>query len=436
MSSLLIDSVASGSIAAQLEIASGDRLLAVNGHPLRDLIDYSYFVASEEDLLLLVEKQDGDIWELEVERYPGETLGLSFATPTPARCANNCLFCFVNQLPRGLRKSLYVKDEDYRLSFLNGNYVTLANLKASELKRITEQRLSPLYISVHATNPDLRAHLLGKTVIPPIIDQLRKLSAARIIMHAQIVICPGLNDGDELRRSLEELAALFPSVQSVAIVPLGLTSHRSNLPKLTAIDRGYAEEFISTWQPYAEKLRKKLGRQFVYIADEFYLKGGIPFPPVRSYGNFPQLENGVGLVSLFLRDASRLLRRVRPVVLSRVTVVTGVSSFGFVRDFLAELSYRCGAEIVPLAVRNSIFGPSVTVSGLVCGNDILSATKGRNLGSCLFVPDVMVKEGENIFLDDISLEVLERLSGCPVVLFDSTPSGFYRVLRSVGRKTG
>ncbi len=218
MAGLRIESVSPGSIADQLEVAAGDRLLAVNGLPLRDLIDYSYYTASEEELLLEIEKPDGELWELEVERQAGEPLGLTFSAPAPARCANNCLFCFVHQLPKGLRKPLYVKDEDYRLSFLNGNYVTLANIKTPALHRIIEQRLSPLYISVHATNPDLRARLLGKSGIPDILEQLQRLAAARIVMHTQVVLCPGLNDGDELQRTVTELAALYPAVQSLAVL--------------------------------------------------------------------------------------------------------------------------------------------------------------------------------------------------------------------------
>jgi putative radical SAM enzyme (TIGR03279 family) len=433
MAGLRIDSVAPGSIADELEVAPGDYLLAVNAHPLRDLIDYSYYTASEEELLLEIEKPDGELWELEVERQAGEPLGLTFSAPVPARCANNCLFCFVHQLPKGLRKPLYVKDEDYRLSFLNGNYVTLANLKKSELKRIIEQRLSPLYISVHATNPELRERLLGKSGIPGILEQLRKLAAARIIMHTQVVLCPGLNDGEELQRTVTELVSLYPAVQSLAVVPLGLTVHRRNLPQLTPVDAEYARKFISIWQPQAETLRRKLRRPFLFLADEFYLKAELPFPPVKEYGDFPQIENGVGMVPLFIKDAARLLKRVRPIEAFRATVVTGNSSFGFVRDFLAQLADRSGVDIVPLAVENTLFGPSITVSGLIAGNDIAAALSGHDIGSCLLVPDVMLKEGEGVFLDDVSLTELERQIGCPAVVFDSTPAGCYKALRAFGR---
>jgi putative radical SAM enzyme (TIGR03279 family) len=434
MAGLRVDSVAPGSIADELEIVASDRLLAVNGQPLRDLIDYSYYTASEEELLLEIEKDDGEIWEMEVERSAGESLGLTFPAPAPARCANNCLFCFVHQLPKGLRKPLYVKDEDYRLSFLNGNYVTLANLKPPALKRIIEQRLSPLYISVHATNPLLRERLLGKSGIPPILEQLQRLADARIVMHTQVVLCPGLNDGAELQRTVSELAALYPAVQSLAVVPLGLTAHRQRLPLLTPVDAEYARNFVSIWQPEAGNLRRKLRQPFLFLADEFFLKGGLPFPPLKEYGDFPQIENGVGMVPLFIKEAAQVLRRVRQIPAFRATVVTGVSSFDFVRDFLGQLAEKSGIDIVPLAVVNRLFGPSITVSGLIAGNDIVAALSGGDLGACLLVPDVMLKEGEGLFLDDVSLAELERRIGRPVVVFDSTPEGCYKALRSFGKK--
>jgi putative radical SAM enzyme (TIGR03279 family) len=428
MKGLHIESVVSGSIAEELEISAGDCLLAINGHTLQDVIDYSYHATSNDDLLLEIEKPDGELWELEVERYNGEALGLTFPAPDPARCANNCLFCFVHQLPKGLRKPLYIKDEDYRLSFLNGNYVTLANLKPSALARIIVQRLSPLYISVHATSPELRELLLGKQGIPPILEQLQKLADNRIVMHTQVVLCPGLNDGAELERTVADLAALYPAVQSLAVVPLGLTGHRQKLPPLTAVTANYAREFCAEWQPQAEALRKKLRQPFLFLADEFYLKAALPFPAIREYGDFPQLENGVGMVPLFLKESRQLLRRARPIGTFRVTVVTGYSSYSFVKDFLEKLAAATGVELVPVAVENKLFGESITVSGLVSGNDIVAALAGREFGIALLIPDVMLKEGEGLFLDDLSLRELESKIGCPVVTFDSTPGGFYRTL--------
>jgi putative radical SAM enzyme (TIGR03279 family) len=433
MNGLLIEGVTPGSIAAEFELETGDRLLAVNGHRLRDLIDYSYFTSSEEDLLLEIARRDGETWELEVEREQGEPLGLTFTPPAPANCRNNCIFCFVHQLPKGLRKPLYVKDEDYRLSFLNGNYVTLANITRVELNRIIEQRLSPLYISVHATNPELRQQLLGKRGIPPILEQLQVLANARISLHTQIVLCPGINDGPELERTVSDLAALYPAVLSLAIVPLGLTRHRQKLPQLQAVDKKYATDFITEWGPRAKALKKCLGEPFLFLADEFYLKAALPFPALREYGNLPQIENGVGMVPLFLREAARTLRAARPLGDFQVTVVTGVSSLPFVSEFLNQLGEKTGVAVVPIAVENRLFGESVTVSGLVSGKDIVAALSGVEIGTALLVPDIMLKEGEGVFLDDLSLEELEKDIACRVVTFDNTPPGLYRMLRQLAQ---
>lgn len=433
MKGLLIEGVAPGSIAAEFELEAGDRLLAVNGHPMRDLIDYSFYSSSEQELLLEIARTDGEVWELEVEREAGEPLGLTFAPPPPARCRNNCVFCFVHQLPKGLRKPLYVKDEDYRLSFLNGNYVTLANITEVELKRIIEQRLSPLYISVHTTNPELRRQMLGTPGIPPILDQLQALATARISMHTQVVLCPGINDGPELERTAFDLAALYPAVQSLAIVPLGLTRHRRNLPLLRPVDHDYAREFIETWGPRSKALNKRLGEPFLFLADEFYLKADLPFPPLRTYGDLPQIENGVGLVPLFLRDATKVARAARHIGKFRVTVATGMSAFGFVADLLMNLSAKTGLELVAMAIQNRLFGASVTVSGLVSGSDIIFALEGQEIGVALLVPDVMIKEGEGIFLDDVSLEELGTRLGCRVMTFDSTPQGLYRALKQLAK---
>jgi len=431
MGGLRVESVQPGSIADELDVEAGDLLVSVNGNELRDIIDYSYFSTANDELLLEVAKPDGEIWELEIEREPGEPLGLIFAAPNPARCSNNCVFCFVHQLPKGLRKPLYVKDEDYRLSFLNGNYVTLANLKQAELARIIDQRLSPLYISVHATNPALRAQLLGKRRIPPILEQLKELAAGRIAMHTQVVLCPGLNDAAELERTVSDLADLFPAVQSLAIVPVGLTRHREKLPPLSAIQPDYARTFIETWEKKARSLCKRLGAPFLFLADEFYLKAGLPFPPLRTYGDLPQIENGVGMVPLFLRDAARTVRAARHLGSFRVTVATGVSAAGFVGEFLTGLAHKTGVDIVPLAVPNRLFGATVTVSGLVAGEDIIAALEGHALGSALLIPEVMLKEGTGLFLDNVSLPELERRLHCRTMLFDGTPQDFYRVLQNL-----
>jgi putative radical SAM enzyme (TIGR03279 family) len=430
MSGLIVDRVMPGSIAEELEIEPGDRLLSVNGHPLRDVIDYNYFGA-DDVLILELEKHDGELWELEVEREEGEPLGLTFEAPAPARCGNNCVFCFVHQLPKGLRSPLYVKDEDYRLSFLYGNYVTLANIDKTDLERIKSQRLSPLYISVHATNPLLRETLLGKSGILPILEVMKELAQARITMHTQIVLCPGLNDGEEFARTVEDLAQMHPWVSSLAVVPVGLTGHRKKLPTLSPLTEGFAASFISEWGEKARLMAERLGEPFLFLADEFYIKGKIPFPPLETYGDLPQLENGVGMIPLFLSEAEQVLEEAEPAVNSKITVVTGESPYHYLADFLKRLSKATGATIVPVAVKNQLFGDTVTVTGLVCGRDIIAALQGVDLGDLVLVPDVMMKEGEGVFLDDLTLEDLEGELGKPVLVVESTPYGIYEAVRDM-----
>jgi len=427
MAGLIVESVIPGSIAEELEIEPGDRLISVNGNPLRDVIDYNYFT-SDDLLVLEVQKPDGELWELEVERDEGEPLGLTFPPPAPARCGNKCVFCFVHQLPKGLRKPLYVKDEDYRLSFLYGNYVTLANIKKGDLKRIKEQRLSPLYISVHATDPAVREELLGKKGILPILEVMRELAEARIVMHTQVVLCPGLNDGEIFARTVSDLAAMYPAVASLAVVPVGLTAHRGKLPTLTPVDRDLAAGFIETWEPASRVLAAQLGEPFLFLADEFYIKARLPFPPLEAYGDLPQIENGVGMIPLFVSQAEEVLEEAEHLGQARVTVVTGESPYRYLSDFVDRLAETTGVAISLVAIRNRLFAGAVTVTGLVSGQDIVAGLAGVELGDLVLVPDVMIKEGEGMFLDDLTVTQLELKLGKPVQVVEATPYGIYDAL--------
>lgn len=430
MQGLVIEKVSEGSVAEELEIEPGDRLVSINGHFLRDIIDFNYH-AGDESLTLEILKKDGERWEMEVELEEGESLGLYFPAPVPAQCGNRCLFCFVHQLPKGLRTPLYVKDEDYRLSFLYGNYVTLSNIDETDMDRIIQQRLSPLYISVHATDPVLRQKLLGRGNILPILEIMEKLAHARITMHTQIVLCPGLNDGEQLQKTVDDLARLHPLVASVAVVPLGLTSHRQGLPSLMAVDEGYAAAFVREWEPKARELAEKLGSQFLFLADEFYIKGNLPFPSLEAYGDLPQIENGVGMIPLFLEEAREVLDYAEPLPPHAVTVVTGESPYRYLSRFIEALAEKTGITMKTIAVRNLLFGETVTVTGLVSGRDIIEGLKGKDLGDLLFVPDVMLKEGEGVFLDDLAVEDLENTLGVEVKVVEATPNGIYQALRDM-----
>jgi putative radical SAM enzyme (TIGR03279 family) len=331
-----------------------------------------------------------------------------------------------------LRPSLSVKDEDYRLSFLYGNYVTLANITEADLQRIVSQRLSPLYVSVHATEEPLRRRLLGNEDILPILPILKRLAGHGICFHTQVVLCPGLNDVQHLQQTVHDLAQLAPAVQSLAIVPVGLTIHRQSLPSLVPVDSLYAAQFLSHWQPEAEKLASRLGEPFLVFADEFYLQAGLPFPPLESYGELPQLENGVGLMPLFLHEAEAVLQQSQRLPRAMdATLVTGTSASEIITGFAERLADRTGASLEVVAVENRLFGPSVTVAGLVAGRDIAAALAGKAKGVVL-VPDVMLKEGEGVFLDDLTPGDLEEMLQVTVVVVSSTPWGIYEALLSQG----
>ncbi len=424
---LLIREILPGALAQEMELEPGDRVVAINGQPLRDLIDYEFYI-SDDPLLLEVERRCGESWEIEVERDEGEPLGIVFAPPKPKRCGNNCIFCFVHQLPKGLRKPLYVKDEDYRLSFLYGTYITLTNLTKSDLRRIKEQRLSPLYVSVHATDPAVRERLLGRSGLPPILPLLRELTSAGIIIHTQVVLCPGINDGQVLEQTVADLSDLFPRVASLAVVPLGLTAHRAELPELQPVTPEYAAAFVDQWQPVSEVLADRLGEPWLFLADEFFIRCGVSFPLPETYGDFPQLENGVGMVPLFLDEAEDLLRDAGSLSPLAMTVVTGISPYPYIAKFLARLDSLTGITTSVVPVPNGLFGPSVTVTGLVGGLDIKMALQGKGLGTVVMIPDVMLKEGER-FMDDMTVAELSRQLGCELLVVPANPWGYYEALR-------
>lgn len=427
MEGLLIENVMPESLAEELEIEAGDRLVAINGHKLRDIIDYNYFSADEE-LTLEVVKRDGEVWEIETERNEWEPLGLIFAAPAPAQCGNKCIFCFVHQLPRGLRKPLYVKDEDYRLSFLYGNYVTLANICEEDMERIKTQRLSPLYVSVHATDPVVRERMLGKPGIPPILEILHELAAAGITMHTQVVLCPGINDGPVLERTVADLALLHPAVASLAVVPVGLTSHRKGLPLLQPVTKEYAAVLLAHWQPRMTDLAERLEEPFLFFADEFYIKGNVDFPPIEAYGDLPQIENGVGMIPLFLEEAEEVIREAKRLKPMKVTVVTGESPYPYLEQFLQRLSEKTGVDFAAVPIKNRLFGETVSVTGLISGGDILEGLKKVVAGDVIVVPDVMLKEGEGVFLDDLTVEDLHNALGREILVAESTPQGLYAAI--------
>lgn len=423
-----------GSIAAELGLHPGDRLIALNGEPVRDLLDYQLLTGNEE-LLLEIERADGELWELEIDKDADELLGIVLPHPEPDQCGNNCIFCFVHQLPPGMRRSLYVKDEDYRFSYLYGAYVTLSNIDESALQRILTQRLSPLYVSVHATEEQLRERLLGKKG-PAILDLLRRLTAGGIELHAQVVVCPGINDGDELERTFRDLLALTPGLLSLAIVPVGLTGYRQRLPQLRPVTKEEARALIETVQLWQSECLAAIGRRFVYAADELYLAAEIDFPVLADYEELPQLENGVGLVARFRHQAAEVLAQAQPLELPPMSVVTGVSSADELSGFCAELRAKTGVSLDVVAVPNHFFGGAVTVTGLLTGRDIVAALTGRDLGAALLLPDVLLREGTEMLLDDTTVEDLESCLGARVEVVPAEPWGIWDILETLALEQG
>jgi putative radical SAM enzyme (TIGR03279 family) len=426
---LRITGVLPHSIGQELEIDAGDAVIKINGHPVDDFLDYQIHV-SHERVMVEIEKQDGELWDLEVEKEPENDMGLQFEHPPPHQCGNNCIFCFVHQLPRGMRSTLYVKDEDYRFSYLYGSYVTLTNIDEANVQRIIDQQLSPLYVSVHASDEQLRKSLIGRQGLP-ILDLLDRLTAAGIEIHTQIVLCPGINDGSHLEKTVEDLYQLRPGVLSLAIVPVGLTGYRRGLPHLRPPTAVEAQNILTLLHRYQARFREETGSRFVFAADEFYLQAGVEFPPVDDYEDLPQLENGVGLVSVFRAEGDEVLAEAQPLVVPEVSTFTGESFRRELETFAAALSRVTGVAIRVHTITNEFFGGHVTVTGLLTGRDIVRQLKGKKLGAFLLVPDVVLKEGEDLFLDDLSLAELGKELQVTVRRIPSTPWGLLEALEAL-----
>lgn len=413
--------MAPGSPAERAGIAAGDRILSVSGEPVRDLIDLHFRTARTRFRIRWAAA--GGKENEAVLRPGGDPLGLFPEAIRVRRCRNKCVFCFVHQLPRGLRRSLYIKDEDVRLSFLHGQYVTFSDVTAEEIARIVRYRLSPLYVSVHTTDPELRRRMLGNPGARDVMDVMRRLVRAGIALHGQIVVCPGINDGEELRRTLRELSTLRPGLVTVAVVPVGLTSHRRGLPVLRPVSAAEARDTIAL----LDGMRRRGGEgaePFAMAADEYYLLAGKRVPGRSAYGSFAQIENGVGLLRRFLDDSRALFRRKRwERADAGGTVVSGISPRSAVSGFLAEFSRRAGTRFAHLPVRNRLMGESVTVTGLLPGEDIVRAA-GKREGTRLYVPSVCLRDAGDLFLDGMTAGDVARRTGADVRIFDPTPRGF------------
>ncbi len=440
---LLIFNVEKGSLAARAGIEPGDVLLKINGEPVRDLIDL-VFLEADDFLALHLKKKSGGAQVIEVEKEYDEGLGIDLgpnAFGEIRRCTNRCVFCFVDQMPAGLRESLYVKDDDYRLSFWYGNFITLTNMSQKDFERIARQRLSPLYISVHTTDPELRKTMLGSARAGLIAEQLRWLAGAGIEMHTQVVLCPGINDGEALERTIDDLAALWPQVRSVAVVPAGLTRFREGLFPLLPVGSEKARDIVELVEQKQKHFSAIYGYPFVFASDEMYILCGRDIPPSRAYGGFPQLENGVGLVRTFLDEFKKALsahaRRTakaetKTAAGKSVLLVTGFLFAPFLRRAAAALTRKLGLRVEVLAVRNDFFGERVTVAGLLTGGDILAQAKScAGDYSTVILPETVLKKEDSVFLDGMTRYELERHLGKELAVV-SGPGQLIEVLSGGG----
>ena len=414
-----IEEVRPNSIAEDVGLEPGDRLVRINKARVRDSLDYRFW-SSEEELELDILQSDGRRVLIDVEKDPGEDLGLSLYEPPYQTCANKCVFCFIHQNPKGMRKAIYFQDEDVRLTFLYGNYVTLAFASDAYLDRIIKQRLSPIYVSVHATDPDLRRVLLGSPRAKEIMPILRRLSEGGILIETQIVLCPGLNDGMALRKTVDDLASLYPAVESVSIVPVGLSKHRHGLYDLKPVTVEYAKKMVNTVSEWQQEIRNRIGHPLVYLSDEWYIMSSSPFPPVSFYEECPVIENGVGMVVLFEKEMSEQVKSLPLQAQSslRVTLVTGVLAADIVRSSIIEpLNKIEKVESNLVVVQNHFFGEGITVSGLLTGKDILNALeKEEELGDRVYLPPNVLND-DNKLLDDMTLSTLSDQLGISVELF-------------------
>lgn len=428
-----ISKVIPDSIAEELEIEVGDTLLAINGNEVNDIIDYKFLMA-DEYIEIDIEKPDGEVWSFEIEKEYEEDLGVEFENSimdSAKSCCNNCVFCFIDQLPGGMRETLYFKDDDSRLSFLQGNFVTLTNMKESDIDRIIKYRISPINISVHTTNPDLRISMLNNRFAGNIYERLQKLAAAEIKMNCQVVSCPGINNGEELVKTVKDLYKLYPAIENVAVVPVGITKHREGLRPLKLYDEHSAKAEIESINVLQEQYMKALNTPFVRLSDEFYVTAKLDIPESKFYGEFDQLEDGVGMIR-FLRDnIEKTIDCLKDKEKGSFTLITGVSAYEEISAVAQKIKNKNNnIEINVMKIRNEFFGETITVAGLITGIDIINQLKDEKVNEHVIIPSNMLKSREDIFLDDISLDELQSRLQRKVLVCNYTGEDLIQLINS------
>jgi putative radical SAM enzyme (TIGR03279 family) len=432
--SIIVREVMPGSIAEEAGIENGDKILYINNEKIQDVFDYR-FLTAEEKLIIEIQKVDGELWEVEIEKDQYEDLGIEFDNSMldeAKSCTNKCVFCFIDQLPKGMRETLYFKDDDSRLSFLTGNYVTLTNMGEKDIDRIIRYKMSPINVSVHTTNPSLRAHMLNNRSAGDVLDKIKYLVNGGIMVNCQIVLCREINDGAELDKTISDLSCLYPGINSISVVPVGITKYRRGLYEIKPYDKESANAVISQVESWQKKLLEKFGSRVVYLADELYIMAQHKLPEYAEYEDFPQLENGVGLISLFRNEFYEYIKTFHGYAhdkLRRVSIATGVSAFKFISEMASELERRCRKiKITVYEIKNEFFGENVTVTGLLTGGDIASQLAGKDLGEELLISKSMLKSGEDLFLDDITVQVLEDMLKVKIGIVDNSGEDFINKL--------
>ena len=431
----LIKKILPGSIAEEFELAPGDRLISINGHEIEDIFDYQLY-AEDTFIEILIEKPDGEQWILEVDKEEDEDLGIEFDNGLMDEyrsCHNKCIFCFIDQMPKGMRDTLYFKDDDSRLSFLQGNYVTLTNMSDHDLDRIIQYHLSPINISFQTMNPELRCKMLNNRFAGEALKKVDRLNEAGIEMNGQIVLCKGVNDGEELAFSIREMMRYIPNLQSVSVVPVGLSKYRDGLFPLEPFTREDAREVLSTIHHYQNESYQKYGNHFIHASDEWYILAGEELPQEENYDGYLQLENGVGMMRLLLNEFEEAVKELQEKISAgtldfssrEISMATARLAYSFIRDMAARMMEMVpGLMIHVYEIRNDFFGEMITVSGLLTGQDLIAQLTGKELGEALYLPQNVLRSGEEVFLDDVTVTEMEKALQVKVDIIKSSGRDF------------
>ncbi|WP_333859085.1 DUF512 domain-containing protein [Clostridium sp.] len=425
-----IKAIKCGSIAEEMEIEVGDYLLSINNVKVKDIIDYKFLI-SDDYVEVEIQKEDGEIWTLEIEKEYDEDLGVEFEDAIldkPKSCHNKCIFCFIDQMPKGMRETLYFKDDDSRLAFLQGNFVTLTNMKKEDIDRIIKYKISPINVSVHTTNPKLRVKMINNRFAGKIYKLLKKLTENHIKINCQIVLCPSINDGVELRKTIEDLYKLYPQVENVAVVPVGITKYRQGLFHLKQYDENSAKEQLEIAEELQKKYIKEIGVPFVRFSDEFYIVSHKEIPSAQFYENYKQLEDGVGMVRIFRDNIKNGLKNLNLGAKGSFTFITGDLAYEEIKNAAKKIMKTNPNIIIHVKkIINNFFGNTITIAGLVTSEDILEQLQCEDLGNYLIIPECMLRKGyelsesnKRVFLDDVTLEELENSLNRKILVCDYT----------------